>query len=269
MPARRPTTSCSGRSPRPARRSVAAGRAGRVRHRPLAARLEKRIPVAAGLAGGSSRRRRHGRRRAGGVGRRARRADPARGRRPSRLGRAVLPRRRARARRGPRRARRAAPRPARVAGRRPRHAASSRSPPRTCSPPSTRSAHAGDGAVRMSSAHLAEELRAGLTADNLVARAGVLASANDLLPATALVVPALVPFRRALSRLLGATDRPVRLRSDPVGALSFRRRRRPPPPTTVRAARRPTAASSRRARQAPFVGATIHRRPRRQEGTAP
>ena len=66
----------------------------------------------------------------------------------------------------------------------------------------------GDGAVRMSSTHLAEELRSGLTADNLVARAGVLASANDLLPATSLVVPALVPFKRALSRLLG---RPIGL----------------------------------------------------------
>jgi 4-diphosphocytidyl-2-C-methyl-D-erythritol kinase len=66
----------------------------------------------------------------------------------------------------------------------------------------------GDGAVRMSSAHLAEELRAGLTAADLVARAGVLASANDLLPAASLVVPALVPFKRALSRLLG---RPIGL----------------------------------------------------------
>lgn len=60
----------------------------------------------------------------------------------------------------------------------------------------------GDGAVRMSSTHLAEELRSGLSAASLVARASVLASANDLLPATSLVVPALVPFRRALSRLL-------------------------------------------------------------------
>ena len=68
--------------------------------------------------------------------------------------------------------------------------------------------HQGDGAVRMSSAHLAEELRKGLTAADLVVRAGVLASANDLLPATALVVPTLVPFKRALSRLLG---RPVGL----------------------------------------------------------
>ncbi len=60
----------------------------------------------------------------------------------------------------------------------------------------------GDGSIRMSSTHIAEELRSGLGAADLVARAGVLAVANDLLPATALVVPALVPFRRALSRLL-------------------------------------------------------------------
>ena len=60
----------------------------------------------------------------------------------------------------------------------------------------------GDGSVRMSSTHIAEELRSGLGAADLVARAGVLAVANDLLPATALLVPALVPFRRALSRLL-------------------------------------------------------------------
>ena len=67
---------------------------------------------------------------------------------------------------------------------------------------------AGDGAVRMSSAHLAEEMRTGLSAANLVARAGVLASANDLLPATSLVVPDLVPFKRGLSRLL---KRPIGL----------------------------------------------------------
>jgi 4-diphosphocytidyl-2-C-methyl-D-erythritol kinase len=66
----------------------------------------------------------------------------------------------------------------------------------------------GDESVRMSSAHLAEELRAKLSVADLVARAGVLASANDLLPATALVVPELVPFKRALSRLL---HRPVGL----------------------------------------------------------
>ena len=66
----------------------------------------------------------------------------------------------------------------------------------------------GDGATRMTSMHLAEELRAKLSTADLVARAGAMTVANDLLPATAMIVPALVPFRRGLSRLLG---RPVGL----------------------------------------------------------
>ena len=66
----------------------------------------------------------------------------------------------------------------------------------------------GDGAVRMTSTHLAEELRAKLSTADLVARAGAMTVANDLASATALVVPALVPFRRALIRLLA---RPVGL----------------------------------------------------------
>jgi 4-diphosphocytidyl-2-C-methyl-D-erythritol kinase len=66
----------------------------------------------------------------------------------------------------------------------------------------------GDGAVRLTSTHLAEELRAKLSTADLVARAGAMTVANDLLPATALVVPELVPFRRGLSRLLG---RPIGL----------------------------------------------------------
>jgi 4-diphosphocytidyl-2-C-methyl-D-erythritol kinase len=61
----------------------------------------------------------------------------------------------------------------------------------------------GDGSVRMSSIHLAEELRSGLSAADLVARAGVLTVANDLLSATAAVVPGFVAFRRALNRRLG------------------------------------------------------------------
>jgi 4-diphosphocytidyl-2-C-methyl-D-erythritol kinase len=61
----------------------------------------------------------------------------------------------------------------------------------------------GDGSVRMSSVHLAEELRSGLSAADLVARAGVLTMANDLLPATAALLPELVTFRRALNRRLG------------------------------------------------------------------
>lgn len=66
----------------------------------------------------------------------------------------------------------------------------------------------GDGSVRLSSEHLAGELRGGLDATGLVARAGVLAAANDLLPAAADVLPGLVPFRRSLFRLL---RRPVGL----------------------------------------------------------
>jgi 4-diphosphocytidyl-2-C-methyl-D-erythritol kinase len=66
----------------------------------------------------------------------------------------------------------------------------------------------GDGAVRMTSAHLAQELGNGLSATDLLARAGVLASANDLLAAATLVAPGLVVVRRALTRLLG---RPIGL----------------------------------------------------------
>jgi 4-diphosphocytidyl-2C-methyl-D-erythritol kinase len=66
----------------------------------------------------------------------------------------------------------------------------------------------GDGAVRMTSAHLAQELGNGLSATDLVVRAGVLASANDLLPAALLVEPGLVAVRRALARVLA---RPIGL----------------------------------------------------------
>ena len=66
----------------------------------------------------------------------------------------------------------------------------------------------GDGSVRMTSAHLAQELGNGLSATDLVARGGILASANDLLAAAALVAPGLVAVRRALTRLLG---RPIGL----------------------------------------------------------
>ena len=66
----------------------------------------------------------------------------------------------------------------------------------------------GDSAVRLTSMHLAEELRAKLSTADLVARAGAMTVANDLLPAAALVVPSLVPFRRLISRLIG---RPVGL----------------------------------------------------------
>ncbi len=70
-------------------------------------------------------------------------------------------------------------------------------------------ARAVGGAARLASSHLADELRRGrLTSDMLLTRASVLAAANDLAPAASAVEPALVPFKRALLRLLG---RPVGL----------------------------------------------------------
>jgi 4-diphosphocytidyl-2-C-methyl-D-erythritol kinase len=68
-------------------------------------------------------------------------------------------------------------------------------------------AGATDRSSRVTSGHLAEELATGtLGAAELVARAGVLATANDLTSATAAVDPRLPRFRRALARVLG---RPV------------------------------------------------------------
>jgi 4-diphosphocytidyl-2C-methyl-D-erythritol kinase len=61
----------------------------------------------------------------------------------------------------------------------------------------------GDGAVRMTSEHLAAEFSSGLSVNDLVARTGVLAAANDLFTAAALVEPGLVALRRALTRTLG------------------------------------------------------------------
>ncbi len=70
-------------------------------------------------------------------------------------------------------------------------------------------ARVAGGAARLASTHLADELRRGaLNSDMLLTRASVLAAANDLALAAAAVEPALVPFKRALLRLLG---RPVGL----------------------------------------------------------
>jgi 4-diphosphocytidyl-2-C-methyl-D-erythritol kinase len=69
-------------------------------------------------------------------------------------------------------------------------------------------ARPGMGAARLASEHLAEELRRGLRIADFVARAAVLAGANDLAPAAAVVEPGLVPFKRGLLRLL---KRPVGL----------------------------------------------------------
>jgi len=69
-------------------------------------------------------------------------------------------------------------------------------------------AMAEPGVAARSSEHFASEFGSGLTAGQLLERAGVLAAANDLLPAAATVVDGLVPFRRALMRLL---SRPIGL----------------------------------------------------------
>jgi 4-diphosphocytidyl-2-C-methyl-D-erythritol kinase len=57
--------------------------------------------------------------------------------------------------------------------------------------------------ARLTSEHLAQELRAGLASEQLVARAGVLTTANDLVNATATIVPELRSLRRALARRIG------------------------------------------------------------------
>jgi 4-diphosphocytidyl-2-C-methyl-D-erythritol kinase len=69
-------------------------------------------------------------------------------------------------------------------------------------------AMAEPGTARRTSEHFASEFGSGLSVAQLIERAAVLASANDLAAAAAVVVPELVPFRRAVMRLLG---RPVGL----------------------------------------------------------
>jgi 4-diphosphocytidyl-2-C-methyl-D-erythritol kinase len=59
------------------------------------------------------------------------------------------------------------------------------------------------GVAARSSEHFAGEFGSGMSARQLLERAGVLAAANDLLPAAAAVVDGLTSFRRALTRLLG------------------------------------------------------------------
>jgi 4-diphosphocytidyl-2-C-methyl-D-erythritol kinase len=59
------------------------------------------------------------------------------------------------------------------------------------------------GATRLTSEHLATELASGLRSADLVTRAGVLAAANDLVPAAELQVPGLRSLRLGLRRLLG------------------------------------------------------------------
>jgi len=69
-------------------------------------------------------------------------------------------------------------------------------------------AMAEPGVARRTSEHFASEFGSGLSVGKLLERAAVLAAANDLLPAAAAVVPGLVQLRRGLARLLG---RPIGL----------------------------------------------------------
>ena len=129
------------------------------------------------------------------------------------------------------------------------------------SPPSPRSAARGDGSVRMSSTHCAEELRSGL------ARRGPRRPGRRPRDGQRPVpggrrrsCPSSCPFRRALSRLPRPADRAVRVGADPLGALCFsdrgqaaaeRRSGRPSTAGTPRRARERTAHSSPRRRSSP------------------
>lgn len=64
------------------------------------------------------------------------------------------------------------------------------------------------GVAARSSEHFAAEFGSGMSPRQLLERAGVLASSNDLLPAAAAVVDGLTALRRGLARLLG---RPIGL----------------------------------------------------------
>ena len=211
-PVRSPTTSSCGRSPPPAVPPGPSG-AARSRRRRSPPRLEKRIPVAAGLAGGSSdaaaaadaaleawgvtldRGARHGC--AAGSG-----SDV-----PFFLagGPALVEGRGERLTPLPwlRDADRTHDRP----GAAPRHARRAGSPRRRRSGPGTRARGVAGGAARTGvRAPRRGAARRGCGSADLLARASVLAAANDLAPAAAVVEPGLVPFKRALLRLLG---RPV------------------------------------------------------------
>lgn len=59
--------------------------------------------------------------------------------------------------------------------------------------------------TRVSSEHLVAELRGGLSGADLVVRAGVLAATNDLAAAAFHLVPGLLQLRRRMSRILGVS----------------------------------------------------------------
>ena len=124
--------------------------------------------------------------------------------------------------------------------------------------------HPEGAATLASSRHLAGELQAGMTTARLMERAGILAVANDLVPATSDLVPALVPARRALARLL---ERPVGqsgsgptlwvLSPSKADALGMPPLSAPPSPTTCSRSR--ATAAVRRGRRARRRARSHHR----------
>ena len=229
-PAHRRTTSCSGRSPRLVRRSVAAIRAGLAPAPALAARLEKRIPVAAGLAGGSSDA--------------AAALDGALEAWGAELDEATH--HAVAARLGSDVPFFLAGGPALVEGRgetvAPLHGLHGApgvllvTPVIAVPTPDVFAAfdairHQGDGAVRLSSAHLAEELRAGLCCRGSRRARGRPRVGERSAPGDSPRRPGSRPVQASAQPHPRTSDRAVRLRADPLGALSFRGGGDRPPPT--------------------------------------
>ena len=83
----------------------------------------------------------------------------------------------------------------------------------------------GSGSTRLTSEHLGQELRTGLTSKALLDRAGILAVANDLASGTALIGARDSPVPAPADARPWTPGRTVGLGPDPLGPLSFARGR--------------------------------------------